>query len=363
MPYLFDEKTGGLPLGQFPPAQTLRAYQAEPPKSLSHLEYFCLCLSAHYLTCGTPVPTDVDNQIRQKLWPKALPLDVARSMAELVLVSRHWDFSLVTTRHIQRLSGHLGEWFTVATGAYCALRKYKEPAAKELAETIFQQILDELTQHSETFGALWLARDGLGCLKAASCIAHNLGDLDRVMDMWELAADDPLRVSSYKLSSLPHDSAGKLRHHGRLFMAGELYKAPLDGASSLALENHRHYALRKPRCLRQSPAFLLPTGPFYDSWGAQVAEGLSKEDRAEVLETLMRAWERQPGSLGYGRGLRGMLERHADLKITDLTRVSERSECLALAKGEFEKKWAEAALKQIATLYARLPVTSRRLGS
>ena len=68
MPYLFEGAVVG-----FPPADTLRAY--EPGQPLTHFEYFRLCLSSHYLSCATPVPTDVDNQIRLKLWPKALPVD------------------------------------------------------------------------------------------------------------------------------------------------------------------------------------------------------------------------------------------------------------------------------------------------
>jgi len=54
-------------LGAFPPAKVLRNSDLSVP--LTHFEYYRLCLSSHYLSCGTPVPTDVDNQIRLKLWP------------------------------------------------------------------------------------------------------------------------------------------------------------------------------------------------------------------------------------------------------------------------------------------------------
>ena len=92
---------------------------------------------------------------------------------------------------------------------------------------------------------------GGAALQASAAIAHNFGDLDRVMDMWNLAPFDPLKLRFYKLGVKPFDADGKLRHQGRLWVAGELYKSPIMG-SSMAAENHRHFALRKPKCLRRS---------------------------------------------------------------------------------------------------------------
>src|SRR5438105_2466886 len=69
MPYLFDpDLSGTRNLAEFPPAVLLRASRGiRADSELSHFEYFRLCLSCHYLSCATPVPTDVDNQIRRKL--------------------------------------------------------------------------------------------------------------------------------------------------------------------------------------------------------------------------------------------------------------------------------------------------------
>src|SRR5947209_5953979 len=39
-----------------------------PPATFDGLSYFELCLAAHHGTVATFVPTDVDNQIRFKLW-------------------------------------------------------------------------------------------------------------------------------------------------------------------------------------------------------------------------------------------------------------------------------------------------------
>lgn len=352
MPYLL-ESAGEL--ARFKPTITLRQYQRAPTGPLSHFEYFRLCLSSHYLTCGTPVPTDVDKQIRQKLWPRDLPLETALEMADLVLESRKWDFTLVTSRFIygasgsaqenEVLNGVLGEWFTVAVGAYCAMKQYSSKAALEKGQILFSHISDEVNRHSEIFGSLMRAKDGLGCLKASTSLAHNLGDLDRVMDMWELSIGDPLRLQFYKLGSLPFDSERKLRYLGRLWISGELYKSKIAG-SSLALENHRHFALRKPKCLRSSPDFCVPTAPFFDDWGRKVARGLATSggtpspETLEVIDALVQGWERQPGTLAYGRALRGILEVHPELG-------PRLEKLLARAPGtqvEFEGRWAAEAL-------------------
>jgi hypothetical protein len=368
MPYLFDpepkskdlakEADGEAAFGQFPPAKLLKEYERSLPEELSHFEYFRLCLSCHYLTCGTPVPTDVDNQIRLTLWPAHLPLEDALEMAELVLESRSWDFTAVTGRAAygalggpwekEPLSGHLGEWFTVSSGAYCALARYSDPVAKEKRRRLFDNIADEVKRHSEIFGSLWRAGDGIGALKTSASIAHNFGDLDRVMDMWDLAVDDPLRLDYYKLAISPFDSNRKLRYLGRLWVAGELYKSTIEG-SSMALENHRHFALRKARSLRKSRAFLITTGPFFDDWGGRVARNLksaeASEDLLEVVEALKHGWERLGKTVGYGRALRGIQEECPELGSSLDKKDHTRRSILEMPQDRFEKKWADEALK------------------
>ncbi len=80
MPYLFDDDAGAL--AALPPARVVLGFA--PGRALSHAEYFALALSCHLLTCATPVPTDVDNAIRLKLWPEGLPLATALEMGALV---------------------------------------------------------------------------------------------------------------------------------------------------------------------------------------------------------------------------------------------------------------------------------------
>ncbi len=335
------------------PSQVVLGLKAESLGELSHFEYFRLCLCAHFLTVGTPVPTDVDNQIRQKLWPRQLPLSEALKMADLVIDARKWDFTLLSARYVygpqssqwenEPVSGHLGEWFTVSCAAYCALKQYRDPQAQKKREEIFEKIQDEIHRHSEIFGALWRAGDCLGSLRAASSIAHNFGDLDRVMDMWELDVTDPLRLYYYKLTQLPFDNDGKLRFLGRLWVAGELYKSMIDG-SSLAFENHRHFALRKPRALRKSPEFFIPTGPFFDSWGEKLAENLPANDLLEVIEALKHGWDRLPKTVGYARALRGIIAARPE-HLGHFSGLSKASRTLIdVPKDRFEKKWASEAL-------------------
>jgi hypothetical protein len=366
MPYLFPNRLNDeaeKAFGSFVPAQILREYDRKKPETLNHFEYFRLCLSSHYLTCATPVPTDVDNQIRYKLWPKDLALTEALEMAQLVLESRKWDFTLVTRRFAfgaqgtpwekEVVHGHLGEWFTVSSGAYCALKQYSSAQAQTKREELLEQISDEVNRHSEIFGSLWRTQNGLGCLKASASLAHNFGDLDRVMDMWELAVDDPLRLQFYKLGSTPFDPNRKLRYLGRLWVAGELYKSQIAG-SAMAFENHRHFALRNPKCLRANPDLMITTGPFLDDWGKTVAQELTaSENVLEVASALKHGWERLPKTVGYGRALRGMRESNASVPLDDLMKIHFCRSILEMPQDRFEKKWNEEALKLVDEIPSR----------
>jgi hypothetical protein len=174
MPYVFTQSE--TVAASFIPFAVLRDYESrmEGADPLSHFEYFKLCLFSHYLTCATPVPTDVDNQIRLKLWPENLPLEIALPMVDLVLASHHWDFTQVSSRFAfgapgtdfqkEALGGHQGEWFTVACAAYCAFTRNgvreKNPLVQEKRAQLFSAISDEVHRHSEIFGSLWKAEAG-----------------------------------------------------------------------------------------------------------------------------------------------------------------------------------------------------------
>ena len=364
-PYVLDEPPSAPEVSATPPAAFIREYARTEPASLSHFEYFRLCLSAHYLTCATPVPTDVDNQIRRKLWAPNLPLATALEMAQLVLDSHEWDFLPLTSRtsygaagteweHVP-LNGHLGEWFTVAAGAYAALGHYRAQDAKTLRDSLLDAIAREIERHSEVFGSLWRAKDGLGALLASVSIAHDFGDLDRVIDMWDVPIADPLRLRFHKLTASPFGPEKELRYAGRLWTAGELYKAVIDG-SSMALENHRHFALRKPRALRAKPELRVPIAPFLDGWGATVASTLGDESLLEVLDALVQGSERLRDTVGYARALRAIEQARPELRerIDPLRKKSPRLRAvLATTREDFEARWNAAALAHLDEIPSR----------
>jgi hypothetical protein len=170
------------------------------------------------------------------------------------------------------------------------------------------------------------------------------------MDMWELGIEDPLRFEFYRLGITPYDANRKLRHLGRLWIAGELYKSAIEG-SSMALENHRHFALRKPRAVRRSPGFLVPTGPFFDAWGRTIAKGLAdaegspSEETYEVIAALVQGWKLLPKTVGYGRALRGIREVHPELDPSEWTTQPERRALLDVEQPRFEKTWGDEAIR------------------
>jgi hypothetical protein len=171
------------------------------------------------------------------------------------------------------------------------------------------------------------------------------------MDMWELSSDDRLKLEFYKLGVEPFDSNKKLRYLGRLWVAGELYKSSLGSSAgelvgaSMALENHRHFALRKPRCLREKPDFLIPIGPFFDDWGKRVAQELSAEPLQEVVEALTHGWGRLPKTWGYERALQGILEVHPRIPVEVPRNSRSVHKAFKVSRERFEKLWATEAVR------------------
>lgn len=364
-PYVFADEETAPGLFASEPVRILRAHAAEPEAPLSHADYFRLCLAAHYTTCATPVPTDVDNQIRKKLWPSGLPLTTALEMGRLVLASRSWNFVPLSSRTsrgaagteqaAEVLHGHAGEWFTVAVGAYAALRPYRAEEAKALRASLLEALALETEHHSAVFGSVWRAGDGLGALLASVSIAHNFGDLDRVVVMWDLPIADPLRLAFHGLSTRAFSPDGALRHKGRLWAAGELYKSLIDG-SSMAAENHRHFALRKPRALRTHPSLRVPVAPFFDAWGHTVATRLEGEPLDEVIDALVAGQERSGDTIGYARGLRAIVEVRPELapRLEPLRKKHRRiRDVLAMPREELEARWAAAASKHLEEIPGR----------
>lgn len=275
----------------------LRELLAYDGREVGHRDYFRLCLCAHWATAGTFVPTDVDNAIRMKHWKMDEAQGLMEAMADDVLEAATWDYRLVTARLAQcegeLVATHEGTWFSVAVGAYAAVKGSDPERGRKLLEAV----LAEASREAALFGRLLEAGDGLELLRACALLAHNFGDLDRVADMWELPEDDELRRAVYKAAA-----------PGSKLFGGLPAKAGLLNQKLTAVENHRHYALREARCLRRRADFLLPVGPFFDAWGEHLARQLPIDDLGDVVRYLIDGWQRLKGPVGYARALTGILE-------------------------------------------------------
>jgi len=255
-----------------------------------------LRLAAHYATVATFVPTDVDAHIRHHMWVLVPDEDTFVRAKGCVDEAAARDATQVSARVTEGLSGHDGEWFSVRAGALGrALVLGLDAEAAQLAD----EIDAELDREQRVFaGAVARGAPATTTLKLATTIAHNLGDLSRVVDAWPKGA----RVGELhtRYSRLGHsDGAGQRRE---FVLAGELNK------ELMAVENHRFLALRKPRALRRSRELLLPVGPWFDEWGEKIgrSELLEDADRAEVVEALLELHFRSPVQDGCLRALAGI---------------------------------------------------------
>jgi hypothetical protein len=129
-------------------------------------------------------------------------------------------------------------------------------------------------------------------------MAHNFGDLDRVIDQWEMPQDDPFRKRIYKLGHQPNENYSPI-----LVYSGQVNKA------FLSVENHRHMSMRQAKCLRRSYKFLIPVGPFMDDWGKTLGESelLTNQEKGEIIACFFEGYKRQDQAYGYARAYSGLL--------------------------------------------------------
>ena len=273
-------------------------------KALAHIdltEYFHLCLAAHWASAGTFVPTDVDNQIREGLWRHETVGAHIQKMAKLTIESWQWDYEQVTNRKSynsassQVMSTHEGTWLSVAIGAYNALMKNKFP---KLAQDIADVILAEIDKEEKLLLELREKKDHINFLRSTALMAHNFGDLDRVIDQWQMSPEDPFHQRIYKLGHNLNTSYSPI-----LVYAGQVNKA------FLANENHRHMSMRQPRGIRKSHKFLIPVGPFMDDWGKVLGESnlLSPIEKIEIIAAFHDGYTRQDLAFGYIRAFKGLI--------------------------------------------------------
>jgi hypothetical protein len=245
-----------------------------------------LLLAAHFTTVATFCPTDIDSQIRHHQWQcfESLeePLDRVDEVAS-------WDPRAVSARVVDGTSGHDGEWFSVRAGALGrALTLGRE------VDRVRDAIETELAREEQIFQRAIQGGDPKTILCVATILAHNLGDLSRVVEAWPKATPDPegLRARYVRLG---HEG-------GRFALAGIVNKA------FMAVENDRFLALREARVLRRDRSLLLPIGPFFDDWGRTVATTplLEDEERAAVVGALVDTHVRRPDQAGCLRALAGI---------------------------------------------------------
>jgi hypothetical protein len=268
------------------------------PDYLRHL------LAAHFSTVATFVPTDVDARIRHHAWMAIEDHEALAKACDVLDDVATWDARLVSARTVDcktgdpsqgSISGHDGEWLGVRAGA---LGRAATLGAKDVVERLVEALDRELAREEQVFvEALSGGAPARRVLSAATVIAHNLGDLSRVVEAWPRQEDTTLRAKYVRLG---HPDT--LAKRSAFVTAGALNKA------LLALENHRFLALRKPRGLRTARALLLPIGPWFDAWGESIARhpGIEDRDRAEIVAGLLEIHTSSPEQLGCLRALAGI---------------------------------------------------------
>jgi hypothetical protein len=262
--------------------------------------------------------------------------------------SLYWDYSAVSTRWTEdplskeQVCGHHGEWFSTAVAAYAALRNREPVRAKEIAE----KIIAEVEREAGVYQAFRKAKNGIEMLRTSTLIAHNLGDLDRVIEAWNLPEQDFLRLAVYKSGHEPTRVSTQLLHAGNL------------NKTFMASENHRHYPLRIPRCLRKSADVLLPVGPFFDDWGKTLAKHplFLPEEVAEVAVQLIAGWEKLPGTVGYARALAGIeqgfagglnrLVQYMPSRVAKTLKTGALRRLCTVSRERFENQWAQSAIAE-----------------
>ncbi|MGO9710085.1 MAG: hypothetical protein ACLQBL_14555 [Polyangiaceae bacterium] len=316
-------------------------------------DYFGLLLAAHYLTVATFVPTDVDARIRHHAWVEA-DRDRLASQLDRVDAAASWDARLVSARTVadprarspeegHAISGHDGEWLSVWAGALGRALVIEDDVSRDRCLAAIEASLD---RQAGVYLALEGRPDRLAdLLRAGTVLAHNAGDLSRVVEQWPKGPSiEPHRARLMKLGHERGDRFG-----GAFMRAGAINKA------LTAIENHRFLALRAPRGLRRARALLLPIGPFFDDWGEAVARStlLEHEDRAAIVEALLETHLRGDDQQGCLRALAaihehapGGLDRLApDLpaRMRKLVSAGVVREAMKTSKATFEGRYLARA--------------------
>ncbi len=281
-------------------AHTLRASGNPTPEE--RLDYFTLCLACHHSTVTTFIPTDVDSKIRGVLWQAREDAESRRKMLDVSLHAMTWDVSKISKRNsefsgVGPVSGHNGEMLGVLGGA---LGCFLKTGDAEYAEKAADAIDAEFKREAHEFRHVMEMKDHeIDLLKLACNITHNCGDMDQGISFWsQNERYAPYRARFHRLA---HENSKV--YDGTYYIAAHLYK------NIMSAEGHRNYPLREVRALRTSPDFLLPVGPFFDSWGETCGthKNLTIDDRAEILAALLTGCKKIAGQVGYFRAIAGLV--------------------------------------------------------
>ncbi|MDB5217853.1 MAG: hypothetical protein JWO86_5780 [Myxococcaceae bacterium] len=284
-------------------------------------DYLVALLAAHYTTVATFCPTDVDARIREHAWAPLSKERLASAVARVEEVAS-WPVPPVSARHVvidgEVLAGHQGEWFSVMAGA---LGRALALSDRAIVDRTTAWIEAELAREAKLVTRARKKGSDQELLSVVTTVAHNLGDLSRVVDTWLPAHQDSELGRRYQ--RLGHEDGA--RFDGAFVFAGELNKR------LMAKENHRFLPLRQPKALRRERAFLLPFGPYFYDWGRLIGSTklLTDEERAEILLALLRVHEIRAEEHGCLRAIAGMHSAF-DGGVEKLARLlpSERSASL-----------------------------------
>ena len=296
------------------PSRLIRA--SASPSAEERVDYFALCMASHFATVATYVPTDVDSKIRGHCWKDPSP-EILYAQFDILKHALGWNVEDVSRKVVNvydedfdrymTMSGHNGEWLGVLCGAWGAFLGLGD---SQTAAVLEDMIYSELEREARAFKLLRLTKSSIQSdtllLKVAAIVTHNVGDVDQGLSYWEDVKEKfPEKFSRF--SRLAHERSE--RFGGEFLIAKTLYK------ELLSAEGHRNYPLREPKCLRRSPEFMLPLGPWYERWGRIIAThpGLSEDERMQIARQLLRGCDSSskawcvPNQVGYYRAIQGIV--------------------------------------------------------
>lgn len=160
----------------------------DAPTKEQRVDYFALCMAAHFATVATYVPTDVDSKIRGHCWSDG-DEQVLVEQFQVLKNALVWDVSAVSRRVVWipqqakgkglidgPISGHDGEWLGVLVGAFGAFLRVGNVKLAAEAEHLIEQ---ELEREAVAFRECRLMKPSVDSdtrlLKLAAILTHNVG--------------------------------------------------------------------------------------------------------------------------------------------------------------------------------------------